>query len=225
MGGIVSAWLFRGGAAAVPVVGALALGSVTADTLAAATAPHAGFDALIAGVAALAGWLVLARLAAAAVAVAVAALPGAVGRTAAGAAEVLTPALLRGLVRMALGAAVVSGPVLSGPGAWADPVGDGGGLPVLDRVASIPRAPLPAPPTPVAAGPPDVVVRPGDCLWHIAERALPVDHTPADVARAWPRWYAANRTVIGPDPHLIRPGQRLRAPVADSTTTSLGGTS
>ncbi|MFN8156081.1 MAG: LysM domain-containing protein [Candidatus Nanopelagicales bacterium] len=57
-----------------------------------------------------------------------------------------------------------------------------------------------------------VVVRPGDTLWDIARRHLPARATDAQVARAWPRWYAANRAVIGPDPDVIRPGQRLRAP-------------
>jgi hypothetical protein len=33
-----------------------------------------------------------------------------------------------------------------------------------------------------------------------------------DIAAAWPRWYAANRAVIGPDPGLIRPGQELMPP-------------
>ena len=57
-----------------------------------------------------------------------------------------------------------------------------------------------------------VVVRPGDTLWDIARRHLPASATSSDVARAWPRWYAANRAVIGPDPALLRPGTRLRSP-------------
>lgn len=65
-----------------------------------------------------------------------------------------------------------------------------------------------------------VVVRPGDTLWDIARRHLPRGATDAQVARAWPRWYAANRAVIGPDPALIRPGQRLRPPDARPTGTS-----
>jgi nucleoid-associated protein YgaU len=49
--------------------------------------------------------------------------------------------------------------------------------------------------------PPDAgrVVVAGDTLWGIAG---------AD----WPRWYAANRALVGPDPDLIRPGQRLAPP-------------
>lgn len=57
-----------------------------------------------------------------------------------------------------------------------------------------------------------VVVRSGDSLWSITARHLGPRATDAQVAAAWPRWYAANRTVIGPDPGLIRPGQRLVPP-------------
>jgi nucleoid-associated protein YgaU len=55
-------------------------------------------------------------------------------------------------------------------------------------------------------------VRPGDCLWRIAARALPRGAPDARIAREWPRWWAANRSVIGPDPDVIRPGERLTAP-------------
>lgn len=58
----------------------------------------------------------------------------------------------------------------------------------------------------------DVVVRRGDTLWDIAARALGPRATVADIAVEWPRWYVANRPVVGPDPDLIRPGQRLRPP-------------
>jgi hypothetical protein len=34
------------------------------------------------------------------------------------------------------------------------------------------------------------------------------------VARTWPRWYAANRDAIGPDPDLLRPGTVLHPPAA-----------
>ncbi len=59
-----------------------------------------------------------------------------------------------------------------------------------------------------------VVVRRGDTLWGIAARHLGPDATPAEIAAEWPRWYAANRAVVGPDPDLIRPGQRLVPPAA-----------
>lgn len=57
-----------------------------------------------------------------------------------------------------------------------------------------------------------VPVRPGDCLWDIAAAHLGPGATDVQIARAWPRWYAANRAVIGPDPNLIHPGQRLVPP-------------
>jgi nucleoid-associated protein YgaU len=56
------------------------------------------------------------------------------------------------------------------------------------------------------------VVHTGDSLWAIAHRELGTDATQRQVARAWPRWWAANRAVIGNDPDLIHPGDRLTAP-------------
>lgn len=56
------------------------------------------------------------------------------------------------------------------------------------------------------------LVRPGDSLWSISAGTLGPDATDAQIAAEWPRWYAANRGVIGPDPHLIHPGQELVAP-------------
>ena len=66
-----------------------------------------------------------------------------------------------------------------------------------------------------------VEVRPGDTLWAIAAAALAArgpTATPAlaDVAAYWPRVYALNRAVIGPDPAVIEPGQRLRLPATDA---------
>lgn len=57
-----------------------------------------------------------------------------------------------------------------------------------------------------------VVVRRGDTLWDIAARHLGPQATTQDVAEAWPRWYAANRDLIGTDPDLILPGQELTVP-------------
>jgi LysM repeat protein len=57
-----------------------------------------------------------------------------------------------------------------------------------------------------------VSVQPGDTLWAIAERDLPADALAGEVASRWHAIYAANRLVIGPDPDVIRPGQRLRLP-------------
>jgi nucleoid-associated protein YgaU len=74
-----------------------------------------------------------------------------------------------------------------------------------------------APASPPAAQEPPrhatVVVRPGDSLWRLAREHVAAAHpTDRQVAAAWPRWYAANRAVIGTDPDLIHPGARLRVP-------------
>jgi nucleoid-associated protein YgaU len=58
----------------------------------------------------------------------------------------------------------------------------------------------------------EVVVRRGDSLWEIAARHLGPDASAADVAVEWPRWHQANRDVIGADPDLLIPGQRLVPP-------------
>jgi nucleoid-associated protein YgaU len=68
-----------------------------------------------------------------------------------------------------------------------------------------------------------VTVRRGDSLWTIARRHLGPDASDADVARAWPRWYATNRAVIGEDPDRIVPGLQLAPPASgaagDATTS------
>jgi nucleoid-associated protein YgaU len=58
----------------------------------------------------------------------------------------------------------------------------------------------------------EVVVRRGDSLWDIAARHLGPDASAAEVAAEWPRWHHANRDVIGADPDLLIPGQRLVPP-------------
>jgi hypothetical protein len=71
---------------------------------------------------------------------------------------------------------------------------------------------LTPPPRPAVAAHDAVTVRRGDSLWSIAARHLEAGASDAEVARAWPRWYAANRTVIGENPDLIRPGMQLVPP-------------
>lgn len=58
----------------------------------------------------------------------------------------------------------------------------------------------------------EVVVHRGDCLWSIVARSLGPTARDADIARDWPRWYAANRSRIGTDAGLLLPGQRLVPP-------------
>jgi hypothetical protein len=64
---------------------------------------------------------------------------------------------------------------------------------------------------PVRRPPPVVVVRPGDTLWAIARAGLPRPDDDQVAARVR-EIHQANRAVIGADPDLIRPGQRLRMP-------------
>jgi nucleoid-associated protein YgaU len=57
-----------------------------------------------------------------------------------------------------------------------------------------------------------VVVRSGDSLWVLAAHRLGATPTDDQIARAWPRWYAANQQVIGSDPNLLLPGTLLTIP-------------
>lgn len=142
--------------------------------------------------------------------------------------------LTRRLVLVACGAAVVagvSGPAVAGQGGGADRLA---GLPLPDRATAGSAATLTTPPatTPPTAVPARaahhapaqaddrtadrtddrVMVRGGDSLWSIAASRLPRSAGPGDVDRAWREVYAANRAEVGPDPGLIRPGQRLHLP-------------
>jgi hypothetical protein len=60
-----------------------------------------------------------------------------------------------------------------------------------------------------------VLVRPGDTLWSLAARDLPADSPDARIAARWHAIYAANRSLIGPDPDVIVPGVRVRLPGKD----------
>jgi hypothetical protein len=122
------------------------------------------------------------------------------------------PAGVRRVVMTACGVALVGGlaqpSYAGGPHVHRGP-GQGAtlsGLPLPDR-AAVP--PLPDQRT--------VLVRPGDTLWSLAERDLPAGSPAALVSARWHAIYAANRSLIGPDPDLIAPGQRLRLPGKDST--------
>ena len=66
----------------------------------------------------------------------------------------------------------------------------------------------------------EIVVRRGDSLWTLTARRLGPGASSAQIAAAWPRLYAANRAVIGTNPALIRPGQRLVPPASDPRSPS-----
>jgi nucleoid-associated protein YgaU len=55
------------------------------------------------------------------------------------------------------------------------------------------------------------IVRLGESLWAIAARRLET-HDPLSITRLWRSIYRINQRVIGTDPALIRPGQRLQMP-------------
>lgn len=124
----------------------------------------------------------------------------------------LTPRLLRRALFAGTAGALVLAPVHadrviapSGPVQH-----DVAGLRLPDR----PIAPVARP----VADPAVVVVRPGDTLWAIAARSLPAGATDAEIAHACARWHAANRDVIGDDPDLIFPTQRLVPPLGKDPT-------
>ncbi|SDT43360.1 hypothetical protein SAMN04489743_2891 [Pseudarthrobacter equi] len=59
-----------------------------------------------------------------------------------------------------------------------------------------------------------VAVLAGDTLWDIVRGQLGTNASDIDVALEWPRWYEANRAVIGQNPDVLLPGQVLQPPSA-----------
>ncbi len=134
------------------------------------------------------------------------------------AAAQLTPRLLRRALVVGLGAGLsgLAAPALADtPPALGWQVTEQAATTTVDTASTTrhrrPPSPTchPAEPTPA---PRTVVVRPGDCLWSIAAEHLPAGADDAEIARAWPAWYAANAETIGADPDLLLPGQRLVVP-------------
>jgi nucleoid-associated protein YgaU len=143
------------------------------------------------------------------------------------------PPVVRRAMLLACGVALVAGlspaqaaPDGTGSVAAARAPGDGdgdrsmlAGLPMPDRPAGPARrsvAPTPvlarAPQVPVAPRPGEVVVLPGDTLWDLAVGDLPAGATRGEVAVHWQLIWAVNRSTVGADPDLIRPGTTLRLP-------------
>lgn len=143
------------------------------------------------------------------------------------------PAGVRRVLLAGCGVALVGG--LAAPVQASDqPIGSrpavslsGLALPERAVTPTRPTAPGPAAPatglsatkpvasTAIAARPPaptDLVVAPGDTLWGLAATALPAGSDDARIARLCAAIHLANRAVIGADPDLIRPGQRLVLP-------------
>lgn len=95
--------------------------------------------------------------------------------------------------------------------------------PMTPGQATPPEEPLPPGPAPASSTETEpepettatgrtVTVAPGDTLWEIAARSLGPQASAPAVDAEWRLWYAANREVIGADPHLLLPGTRLEAP-------------
>ncbi|WP_458781607.1 LysM peptidoglycan-binding domain-containing protein [Arthrobacter sp. D3-16] len=59
-----------------------------------------------------------------------------------------------------------------------------------------------------------VAVLAGDTLWDIAAQAMGPGASDVEIAMEWPRWYEANRAVIGQNPDVLLPGQILQPPSA-----------
>lgn len=125
----------------------------------------------------------------------------------------LCPGALRRLVLAGCGVALTAG--LAGTPAWAhsarpaspadDPAPSAlAGLPVPDRaVGTSGRA---------VAG---VRISTGDCLWYVADRALPENAGNAEITAAWHAIHRANLDRIGVDPDLVLPGTLLLIPDLD----------
>ncbi|WP_157571043.1 LysM peptidoglycan-binding domain-containing protein [Nocardioides insulae] len=135
------------------------------------------------------------------------------------------PPLARRLVLLACGIALTGaaatpagatpGPMFLGPGRNEGPVT--AGLPYPDRPVDgeAPSGPTGrgSPADASALGAADsVVVRRGDSLWALTRTRLPGSAPDSQVASSVHLLHDANRAVIGEDPDLIVPGQRLSLP-------------
>ena len=95
----------------------------------------------------------------------------------------------------------------------------GGREPVEARpIHRRPAAPLPPwlrggpskPPPGHRLDPGEHIVAAGDTLWDIAAaQLLPAERSAETIHRSWQQVYRANRSVVGDNPDLIRPGMRL----------------
>ena len=224
-------------AAALLIVAPLP-GEAVATLHSAQALTYAAPDAALLAMAALLAWALLTWLAAGIVLVGAGRLPGVTGRCADAVAGQLLPAGLRRALGVALGASLALGAVAvpasaSAPASVRTPNAGDASLDWPVPAAPAPAAPTPAPrpalpahaavPTPVPSVPApfqragaSVVVRPGDSLWALADRALSVaaEQAPSNaaIAAAWPTWWAANREAVGDDPDLLYPGTTLFAP-------------
>ncbi len=225
----------------VDVAALVALRPAPARLAADLAAPHAwfardGVDGAVATLATSGIWVVAAWLAIGLLAAAAARLPGLAGACSAGLCRVVLPRVVRNVLAGSAGLGVLLAPVTSAtaldhnaaraPGRAATtsarpvpsptwPVGAPHSATVpAPRWPSRPQPPTAQPTTASSSRPAGITVRAGDSLWLITARRLGPRASAAEIAAQWPRWYAANRDVIGADPALLTPGQVLRAPPA-----------
>lgn len=136
------------------------------------------------------------------------------------------PTLVRRGFALALGTGVGLAVAVGPAGAQAAvPPTDVGWTATDVAAAGPPAAPPIAPTSEVDAGADiqrQVTVQPGDSLWRLAAQDLPTDASAAEIAAAWPEWYAANSDVVGADPDLLHPGQVLERPPAPAAPGAPG---
>lgn len=193
-------------------------------------APHAwlarvGPDAATGTLASAAVWCLAAWLALALFAAAGSRLPGAAGEAARALCQGMVPRVLYRMLIGGAGLGVLIAPVAASasglaplpaptwPTSAPSPAHASVWPPPVRDARSLPSLSAPVLPT-LASAPPATshVVRPGESLWQIAAERLGPGATAADIDASWRSIYTANRGVIGPDPDLIQPGERLLLP-------------
>jgi hypothetical protein len=197
-----------------------------------------GADRVVATLCATGIWLAAAWLALGIAGATVAALPGSIGRVGHRVARAVLPRTLYRIVAGAAGLGVLLSPVLASGAPAPRPGSAVAAMPTptpqwpSDAPVPVPLWPTnpaarptrtpehrraqPSRSAPHRSQPQPVVVRRGDTLWRIAADHLPGHPSAQRIAASWPRWYAANRAVIGADPDLIVPGQHLYPPAKGS---------
>lgn len=195
------------------------------------TADTDGADLLVTSAAGLLAWAVWGWGAAGLGLTALSVLPGAAGRACRLLLSLLLPAGARRAAAVLLGLGLaVTGPAVVTTVALFPTVASAA-VPGPPSLAAVPDWPVVVPadgPVPdwpasrtadspaaqVSAGR-RVVLR-GDCLWDIAaawlRQSASAEPTDGEVAAAVHAWWAANDTVIGPDPDVLLPGQVLVPP-------------
>jgi nucleoid-associated protein YgaU len=164
-------------------------------------------------------------------------LPGSLGRLTGRALLLASPQTLHRLLDLLVGGALlaqvtlvtmpgsssgrgltaVHHPTAPAPAACSRPAELGCGSGPMQARPSPRRSAAPLPPW-LEGGPSNATrrhtVREGDTLWEIAASHLaPAERSLPRVNRYWQRIYRANRSAIGADPDLIRPGTHLEVPV------------